>query len=213
MISAVILDFDGVILDSMNIKSQAFAYIYCELCKDKLDFVIDYHLKTGGMSRYKKFLFLHKYLLDIDLTKDEIIVLDKKFSEFVLNNISKSEYVAGVKDFIEDNYRKYKLFVSSGSPKYELEIILKTIKIKRYFHGIYGSPREKIEHINKIKKKFNLYSPEIVFVGDGLKDKEAANQTNIHFVARIVPDSQLNEEKFKINDFIGFEEVLKQINK
>ena len=51
----VILDFDGVILDSVNIKTEAFKEIFNRESKVIQNKIVNYHLKNGGISREKKF--------------------------------------------------------------------------------------------------------------------------------------------------------------
>ena len=66
MIKNIILDFDGVILDSIPVKTEAFKQLFSDFSDDDVDLLIDFHLKNGGMSRYKKIEYFFKniyYLL------------------------------------------------------------------------------------------------------------------------------------------------------
>ena len=65
--SIIIFDFDGVLVDSVEIKTNAFAFIYKEYGDDIVDKVIYHHRLNGGMSRYKKFEYYHDTLLNYKL--------------------------------------------------------------------------------------------------------------------------------------------------
>ena len=54
-------DFDGVIVDSVNIKTEAFAEIYKPYGQKIVDRVINHHISNGGMSRFKKFKYNKNY--------------------------------------------------------------------------------------------------------------------------------------------------------
>ena len=60
---AIIFDFDGVILDSMGIKSEASAKIYEPYGDEIVKKVMEHHEANGEMSRYKKFEYYHKNFL------------------------------------------------------------------------------------------------------------------------------------------------------
>ncbi|EAI6773129.1 HAD hydrolase-like protein, partial [Campylobacter coli] len=53
-IKNIIFDFDGVILDSVELKTQAFAELFKEFPKNKVQELVKYHIQNGGISRYHK---------------------------------------------------------------------------------------------------------------------------------------------------------------
>ena len=55
MIKAIIFDFDGVLVESLDIKTRAFAKLFGPEGPDMAKRVVDYHLQNGGVSRYEKF--------------------------------------------------------------------------------------------------------------------------------------------------------------
>ena len=54
MIKVIIFDFDGVILDSLQIKTDAYADFYRPFGNNIVNKVINHHTLNGGMSRYDK---------------------------------------------------------------------------------------------------------------------------------------------------------------
>ncbi len=212
MIEAIIFDFDGVILESTDIKIKAFRKIYEPYGQEITQKVIDYHLKNGGISRVKKIKYFHKNFLHKQLTNSELNHLATIFSNAVTKEIKTAKLVKGVKSFLENNYKKYNFFISSGTPDEELKTTVKLHQIDKYFIDIFGSPTGKVEHIKNILQKYNLFPQNVCFIGDAPLDKTSANQTNINFIARITENSQLQNEIYKIADFTEIENVIQAIN-
>ena len=63
MVKAIIFDFDGVILESLEIKTNAFKKLYKSYGTDIVDKVAIHHLENGGVSRYEKFKIYHNQFL------------------------------------------------------------------------------------------------------------------------------------------------------
>ena len=57
----IVFDFDGVVLDSVEIKTNAFAEIYSEYGSEIVSKVVEYHKRNGGLSRFEKFKYYHKF--------------------------------------------------------------------------------------------------------------------------------------------------------
>ena len=125
MKKGIIYDFDGVICDSVNIKTLAFSKMYEIYGNDIVNKVVNYHHENGGISRFKKIEYFHKNFLNINLTISKINELANEFSNLVVENVIKSNYIEGAYDFIKSNKEKYLQFICTGTPKEEIDIILK----------------------------------------------------------------------------------------
>lgn len=180
---ALIYDFDGVISNSVNIKTDAFCQIYKEYGKKIVSQVKSHHLKNGGVSRFEKFKYYHKNFLNIDLNKNQVEALASKFSRIVLNNVIESNYILGAYDFIKQKSSNYHQYICTGTPQNEIEIILKEKKISDFFIGIYGSPEPKSSIIKKIINEKKYSNSDLIFFGDASTDYYAAEKCGIDFVA------------------------------
>ena len=211
---AIIFDFDGVIAESVNVKTEAFSKIYSEYGEDIVKKVIAHHMSHGGISRYEKFKYYHKEFLGIKLNKDDLIILSNKFSELVVNDVIDAPYVPGALNFIKNNYKKYKLFISTGTPQDEMIVILKKKNIDMYFQSVYGSPELKTNHVKDIMMNMDYKKEEIIFIGDADTDVKAAKQNDIPIILRTHPYSNCNYEYkklLKINNLINIIDVLSSI--
>jgi len=182
MIKGIIFDFDGVVAESVQVKTDAFMELYILYGQDVVQKVRKHHEFNGGMSRYEKIKYYHKTFLDITLTQEEIMQLANQFSKLVVDRVIKAPYVQGVLEYIIKNHKKYKLFISTGTPNGEINTILKERGIAKYFTGVYGSPDKKNIHLDHIMMSFNLKPDEIIFYGDSKTDLDAAQKMNVECI-------------------------------
>ena len=207
MKKGIIYDFDGVICDSVNIKTLAFSKMYEIYGNDIVNKVVNYHHENGGISRFKKIEYFHKNFLNINLTISKINELANEFSNLVVENVIKSNYIEGAYDFIKSNKEKYLQFICTGTPKEEIDIILKERNISHFFNDVFGSPTSKTEIILTILDKYNLNRNELIFIGDALTDYNAADEVGLDFIGiksnhTEFPNGTLSFDNFKqINIF------------
>tara|TARA_Y100000591_G_scaffold125211_1_gene107050 strand:+ start:29632 stop:30258 length:627 start_codon:yes stop_codon:yes gene_type:complete len=206
MLKGIIFDFDGVIADSNHIKTAAFSSLYERYGNDIVAKVIKHHESNGGMSRFEKFKLYHESYLDKSIANKELEELSYQFSELVVKKVIQAPYVTGVLEYIQKCYKKYDLFISTGTPTKEMKQILIERGIDEYFTEIYGSPDKKSIHISKIMSRYNYHPDELIFYGDANTDIEAAEQACIPFVLIKNNFNKNLVKKFNgeiINNFLG----------
>lgn len=207
----IFFDFDGVIAESVSAKTDAFEEMYLPYGKDIAAKVVQYHKLYGGVSRYEKFIHFHKEFLNELIDKEKVNELANQFSNIVLEKVINSREVLGANYFIKKYYSKLKFWIITGTPTYEIELIVKKRKLDSYFVGLHGSPNNKRYWTEYLIKKNDLNRDEIIFLGDATTDKDAANYSNIHFALR---HNDENKEIFKdykglrFNDFYELEKIL-----
>ena len=69
---AIIFDFDGVILDSVDVKTRAFESIYLPYGQEIAAEVVAHHEAHGGVSRYQKFRLYHQKYLGLDINDEQL---------------------------------------------------------------------------------------------------------------------------------------------
>jgi len=184
MIKTVILDFDGVVLESVSVKTEVFRSIF-SFAPNQLNEIVDYHLSNGGVSRYDKFRYIYREILKTELSKEQFKILSERFGKLVYDGVLKSPYVDGALPFLKTFHQQLPLFIVSATPEEELISIIKARGMLHYLRGIYGAPKKKEECIRHILT-INAIAPDsALFVGDSPNDFEAAKSTGIHFIGRV----------------------------
>jgi phosphoglycolate phosphatase-like HAD superfamily hydrolase len=201
----IIFDFDGVILNSHIIKSRAFYQIFKIFGKHKAKKAQKYHLFKCGISRYKKFNFIKKNILQNN--KITNIKLNKSFTSYCLKKILNLKINVKLIQFLKCNYKKYEFYISTGSPRKEIIYILKKKKLYSFFRKIYGSPSTKITHIKKIKRT----NVKRIFIGDSIDDFKAAKKTDTNFLLKIHRQNKKEFDKMNINKIVNYNNLEKKI--
>ena len=68
--STIFWDFDGVILNSDEVRTKGFKYIFDGYSKKYIDKLINYHKINGGLSRYEKIEYFSQKILDTKLNNE-----------------------------------------------------------------------------------------------------------------------------------------------
>ncbi|MHA2052898.1 MAG: HAD family hydrolase [Candidatus Hodarchaeales archaeon] len=211
MLKVVVFDFDGVILESCDIKTVAFRKLFQDFPEHVEDFV-EFHLKNMGVSRYKKFTHFYNNILDKPVDDKKLVELGSKFSDLVLDEIKICNFVPGALEFLENHSNRFKFFIASGTPQLELRTIVRERGLESFFKGIYGSPATKSGIIKKIMKEEHLKKEELVFIGDSETDFKEALKAQVQFIYRISRSTDFTPEKAHclgiIENLIGLDGLL-----
>jgi len=215
MIKVIIFDFDGVIADSNNVKTEAFVQLFDRYPPHLKETIGRFHLQNGGMSRFEKFRYIYENFIKEPLSNERFDKLCRDFKRFVVDRVVNVPLINGVKNFLEENKNRYKFYIVSGTPDEEIKDIVKRRGLGVYFSDVYGSPRSKEELIKAVLKE-NDYSPEdVVFLGDSINDYEGAKGAGVKFVGKISDDSTFDlfpniTLKAKIKTMDEFERYLEK---
>ena len=210
MIKAIVFDFDGVILESAKIKTEAFADVVKDYPKQQAEAFVAYHMIHMGISRHVKFRYFIEEILKQPYCEETEQELADRFSDIVFSRIMECPYVPGAKDFLDRNYRKYDLYVASGTPKAELEQIMEGRDLTQYFKQIYGTPMKKEEIVDVICHDYGYAKEEMVFVGDAATDKNAAYHTGLKFIGRNTEDNidAFRDVAYRVDNLLQMEEMI-----
>ncbi len=208
---ALIFDLNGVIIESTDTNAEIYAEIFKPYGQQTVDKVVEHYKQFGGIPRQKRIELYLKEFANIEPTEELINLLSSKFSQLYLESLKNVKFVPGVFEFMENQGKNYDKFLSSGAPEEDIPQILNTLKLSKYFIKGYGAPRKKSQHIKQILETYQYPKKQVAFIGDSPKDREAALQNGIIFIARPRGLKSLENEKYKINDFHELPIILKRI--
>lgn len=197
-IKYIFFDFDGVLAESVDVKTEAFRQMYLKHGDSFSQRVVEHHKNNGGVSRFEKFKIYNGQWLNEHIDEKKIQSLAETFSNLVVEGVVNADEVPGAKEFLELS-NKIKKFIITGTPTTEIKPILKKRGMLNFFKGVYGSPEKKDFWVKKILTDLQINQDECVFIGDALADYNAALNNNITFILR-----ETNEGKELFKDFKGY---------
>lgn len=206
-LDSIFWDFDGVIKDSVAVKSDAYEQLFESFGSNVAGRVRAHHEENGGMSRFDK---LPLYLEWANQQSSQKLIDDysEKFSCLVKQQVIKSEWVVGVLDYIESNSEKQKFFIVTATPQSEIEEILHELQIKQHFKKVIGAPTKKEDAIRGILFEYGIEPDGTVMIGDSSSDYKAAEANAVPFILRCTDlnqELQKNLDCPKIKDFCSDE--------
>jgi len=184
--AAVIFDFDGVILESVDIKTRAFLELFAEYPEHHAA-IRRLHEENGGMSRYEKFRRIHAELLHRPLADDAVMALGDRFGAIVAREILRCPFVAGAESFVRRVSATVPCHIASGTPEAELQEIVAARGLAGYFDLVLGSPTPKPELVARIVRHAAVPAESMVLIGDSRQDEAAAVAHGVRFIGRQGP--------------------------
>ena len=179
---AFFFDFDGVLADSVEVKTEAFAKMFEPYGRNVAAEVVSFHIQNGGMARADKFRYYYKTLLNQPINDDLVSHLSKQFADIVVKKVIQCDEIPGARLFLAKWSQEVPCYVVSAAPDEEISIIVRERNISHFFRGTYGVSKPKHKHLERILKK-NGYIPEnCLFFGDSISDYSAASKQNVPFI-------------------------------
>ncbi len=186
MIKVIVFDFDGTIIDSNQLKYDAFFDIFPRddiwqgIVRDLLGehrertrgFIVDKILRT----------YEDKTFVSLPDFEEKANVYVKKYGEAVEQGAMQCDYIDGARKAIEVLSVDYPLYINSTTQFDSLIRIVKERSLKSFFKGIYGAPESKSSNLTSIFSLEGVLAQEVLVVGDGYSDLESAKEHGCEFV-------------------------------
>ncbi len=177
----LVFDCDGVILNSNKVKTQAFYNAALGFGESKAQELVEYHIKNGGVSRYLKFEFFIKNILNKEVTQNLLDELLTAFAKEVKEGLINSQVAQGLIELREKTKQANWLIVSGGDQSELREVFLEKGLLELFDSGIFGSPDNK-DIILTREKNNQVIKGKALFLGDSKYDYEAASRADLDFV-------------------------------
>lgn len=182
-LSDIFFDFDGVLIDSMEVKADAFVSLVADFDEEIRNKVRQYHWDNRGVSRVAKVEYFYSSIIKQQLTTELKQAKLNQFSDFVKKHLEQRHYLIDeTVSFIREHQNRFRFHIVSASEHTELRHLCKELQIADYFGTVLGAPPSKEQLIQTIIEKDNINPSQAILVGDAEHDYKAAITNKLGFV-------------------------------
>lgn len=200
-IKLCIFDFDGTLVDSNQIKLEAFDTCFSDYL-DAYPEIVSYCHSNHHTPRWVKFRHVYENIMKLTYTPKIERDLHHRYESVTTQAIIKAQEIKGATKFLKTVTSKLPAALLSSTPHEVLIQILDGRKWRSYFRYVQGAPIKKSDWILALRERLGLSNDEVVFIGDTAEDAESAKTANCPFVAVANPELANKEFPFAKN-FIG----------
>lgn len=180
---SIVFDCDGVVLDSNIVKTEAYFRTAKNLgaTDAQAQALVDYHVRLGGISRYHKFDWYLREVLQQPATAASIQTYLDEFSRELEVGLMQCQVAEGLDD-LRTATSNATWMILSGGDQQEIRGLFAKRDLARYFEGgLFGSPDNKDTVLAREQATGHLQMPAL-FIGDSKYDFEAATRAGLDFV-------------------------------
>ncbi|CAM3611234.1 HAD family hydrolase [Halomonas lysinitropha] len=181
--TTLVFDCDGVVLDSNQVKTEAFYQATLSYGEAAAQAMVNYHVAHGGISRYKKFAHFLEQIAPLHAEQQgpDLEALLQAYAGHVLKGLLSCEMAPGLEALRQQTPNARWLIVSGGDQA-ELRDVFAQRGIAGWFDGgIFGSPDTKDEILARELASGTIRQPAL-FLGDSKYDHQAASAAGLDFV-------------------------------
>lgn len=178
---ALFFDFDGVLVNSVEVKTKAFSSLFEKFGENVARRIVEHHRANGGMSRFDKFRHYYEHFLGRVITDAEMTECCERFARLVVDEVVRAPEISGADAFVSRWRNVVPCFIVSATPQDEIREISR-LRGLTGFVEILGSPATKRENLAKLLHRHRLNATDTVFFGDAEADFDAAVAMGINFI-------------------------------
>jgi HAD superfamily hydrolase (TIGR01549 family) len=175
------LDFDGVIMDSMGLKLDAYCHAFAGLGFRRED-IRRLQLASAGLSRFKTIPYMYETLAGEPMPPELAAESLRRFRESDEASREKMRLMDGARDFLDGaRERGIPLAIVTGTPQDVIDRTIAHFSLGGYFREVRGTPGSKPEHLSRLVRGAGADPAHCLYVGDAIKDQEAALEIGMPF--------------------------------
>jgi phosphoglycolate phosphatase len=197
-IEGIIFDLDGTLWSTIDSCEKVLREVQARHPEVTRDIIREEIEKSMG----KPFDEIVKTYYGYIEHEKAVVIAKEAFEENVKNlMINGGTLYDGLYEVIVNLSKKYKLFIVSNCIDGYIESFLKMSNLSKYFQDYECNGRTKLskgENIKLVMERNNI--EQAVYVGDTMKDKEAAEFAKIPFVYASYGFGQVDQFDYKIDD-------------
>ncbi len=176
-------DFDGVIKESVDVKTHAYSTLFEHFGVELGERVREHHESHGGLSRFEKLPLYLEWAGEAPCTLLVQQYCDQ-FARLVVDKVINSPWVSGVEEYLRGNVHRQLFVLVSATPQQELDKILMALNLNECFVGVFGAPVDKKDAISHFLDCAAIDSRDCLMIGDAREDFQAAQANGVSFLLR-----------------------------
>ena len=179
----LVFDCDGVVLNSNQLKIQAYYDVAIQFGanEQQAQALVAHHVKLGGISRYPKFQYFLREIMQQEVTEESMHQLLSTFTNEVKRLLTNCEVAPNLAK-LRQAHPDAKWMIISGGDQNELREIFEFRNLSNLFNaGIFGSPDNKDQILARELANGNISTPAL-FIGDSRYDYQASTNAGLDFV-------------------------------
>lgn len=183
MLKLLVLDFDGLLVESEAIKDAGFAAVFADH-PERAAAIRAYNVANRHLIRYAKFKHITEVILGLPYAEADERRIAAAYAAYTRERIIACPYVPGAPEFLAFFDGRVPMYLASATPADELRLIVEGRGLARHFRGILGAPRKKADILRELMQAEGVPAAATYYVGDSLSDLKAAREAGVGFVGR-----------------------------
>jgi phosphoglycolate phosphatase len=188
MTACVVFDFDGVLVESNAVKRQAYFDIF-ESSGGGVEPTVEAVLREDIDG--DRFDTIRRILLRLGAvgsnggseTLDALVMqYAERYNDICEDYAATCGEVPGASLALAQLADRHSLYVVSATPEEPLRRIVERRGWTPRFRAVLGRPQSKPEHLRRIMEWEHVGGERVIFVGDGLRDLQAARASGCRFI-------------------------------
>ena len=199
----IVLDLDGVILQTNAVKREAMVSLF-DVDEDRKTKINDYVRSAGGVRRDLKIMHILRSIQGHPCPEGALPGYLERYAAVLKLSLPAAPLVPGVGQFMRDP--SFTFYLSSSAPEAEVMDQLRSRGLLDCFEAVFGASTPKEEALSRVQARSHDRQP--VFFGDSLADLDAARAAGTPFVAVVhETDNFPGAAVVKLRDFTSREVV------
>ena len=205
---ALVLDMDGVIIDSSQAKSDIFVAVFASRWPDWQDRVKRYNEAHFGVPRARKIRQLLAQIAPDEPVEPLLQTLLDDYARRLEHALTAFPLISGLAEVMHS--RSFDIFVCSAAPMNEIRLILDHHGLFSLVPTIFDGETRKSDALTRIAGD---YGARCLFVGDAAADQQAAATAGVRFIlCRSGAEKAIIDADLVIDDFSDFASIVENLD-
>ena len=182
VVRVVVFDFDGTLADTNQAKRDAYATVLAGLGIDP-----ELCSRTAAELRQEDRYGVIRVILERwrgnRPADGEVDRLAAAYGDICERAAIDRPEMPGAVDALATLNQTCAAYVNSATPEVSLRRIVHARGWDKYFRDVLGRPRTKVENLRAIIAREAVTAADVIMVGDGVVDRDAADEVGTGFVA------------------------------